>query len=256
MRKALPLALTVASLSLAAFRQQATIPIDRATAGTLEAEREKNLEAFRTGYLPYKESLIERHAGDWLVIAGGLVMPTADGNPLPTEDLERALGDAEIFAPDAQHRFVFRVGEEGEIYYRPTLSSRPNYMGTQMLSYFGGNFWITPDGMYVTERGQEWHEGKRVGSGTDADDGPSFDIELAIHGATEGTSARFQVATGYTGYSVVSKQVAASIGLHRFEIPGGVYFHEKMVPMLRARVHFRLDGTDLDHELPVAIRRK
>ena len=65
-----------------------------------------------------------------------------------------------------------------------------------------------------------------------------------------------QVATGYSGYAVIAKKDAEALGLHRFEIPGGIVCYEGMSPFLRARAHFRQAESGLDAEIPVAIRSK
>src|SRR5947208_13082669 len=66
---------------------------------TVDAERTADVAAYERE----RAALDREHAGEWAVIAGGKVVATA-----------KALEDVEAKAPEAKHRFVFRVGEDGD----------------------------------------------------------------------------------------------------------------------------------------------
>jgi hypothetical protein len=60
------------------------------------AERKVNDEAYRVRYLPSKEALVRQHAGKWLAIAGGEVIPRdAGGRVAPAGTVEECVAVAE-----------------------------------------------------------------------------------------------------------------------------------------------------------------
>jgi transcriptional regulator with AAA-type ATPase domain len=67
----------------------------------MEAERQKNQET----YAQLKTELEQKYQGQFVVIARGLLIAVA-----PT--LQEALQQAKAILPEAEHRLVFKVGED------------------------------------------------------------------------------------------------------------------------------------------------
>ena len=246
-------------------------PQDSAIAPLIAAERAANQAAYRDTYLPNKESLIEHHAGQWLVIVSGTLLPMWDGIPRPTPDLRQALGDADALAPQARHRFVFRVGEEGEIAYPNAPVAAPNLAGIRLSAYLSGNLQITDNGIYLTPRDRKQTERVRIGNGTTDAGGPqlsvtavSLDVGAPIdqpatrQGAAAGPSLKQQIELQFNpdfgGYAVLSARHAAALALHRYEIPGSLMLGANPEPLLRSRVILRQAVSGLDAMLPVGLR--
>ncbi|MCB9916041.1 MAG: hypothetical protein H6828_13005 [Planctomycetes bacterium] len=221
----------------------------------VELARAENQRAYEQDYLRRREALFEAHAGEWVVIAGGRLLPLDEHGKLrPAATREAADAAAEALAPGAEQRFVFRIGEDGDARYFPTLSSQSEWIGLQLLHRFEGTAWIAPDGVFVTPRGAEPGSGVRLGDGTLSESGPRAELELDTGEGTARQSIAFVASTGFEGYAVLGAARAAGLRLARWEIPGAVRLDSGDPPLRRARAHVVAPQGVLDAWLPVAVR--
>jgi len=217
--------------------------------------RQVNQSAFEELYLPLKESLFDRHAGEWVAIVDGRLMPVDEkGNVMPTKSLETLLAVADEVGPEAAHRFIFRVGEEGEVRYRPTVNSHPEWIGRGFFPLFAGNLWTTPPGVYIAPRGASYDEGVKIGPGINEPDGPRAELRVSPMSGDGEVSLSFVVSTGFDGHAILGHGAAQALQLSRWEIPGELNMVGFDTPLRRARAHFRVEGSEvLDASAPVGI---
>lgn len=255
-------------------------------------ERIANQAAFDQVYTTKKESLMERHAGDWIAIVGGKLLPMdEDGRIAPMPSLEQLSLAIEVASAEAHHRFVFRIGEEGEIRYRPTVNDNPEWIGSQLLGQVQGDLWIAPNGVFVvpkaepqrggknpygpgdtvppvspggpvqgepknvavTPKGTPFAGGTNIGPGISEGTGPKARLFLHSPDGASKTPVDATVSTGFQGYAVCGNQAAAAIGLGMWEIPGSL---DMQFPELLRRARVRVttrDGEFLDTMVPIGI---
>src|SRR5262245_25424324 len=88
----------------------ALVPEPQSPTATIESERARDDDAYSGEYDWRREILFHQHAGEWAAIVGGEILA-----PFPT--LEACAAEAEKRHPKALHRYVFRIGEDGEVRY-------------------------------------------------------------------------------------------------------------------------------------------
>jgi hypothetical protein len=240
------------------FRARAETPI--------ETERASNQKTFDERYLAAKEILFDKSAGHWLAIAGGELLPSdAKGNPLPSPTLEPVLRLLAERHPNAKQRFIFRVGEEGDLQYHMTVCDRPEFVGANFINLLG-NVWMTPNGTYrMPHAGPFGKEAVLLGQTSDAKDisaevgAPKLANSPATPNATKPAdntnktiALDFVAANIYGGTAVISASNATKIGLELWEIPGKVISAGR-ADMRRARASIRVPAIQFDQSLTIAV---
>ncbi|MCP5022057.1 MAG: hypothetical protein GY930_09790 [bacterium] len=93
------------------------------------------------------------HAGEWVTILGTqLLPPHKHEKPSPKKTLEELLADPSVTLNGCVHRFIFRIGEDGLIRYRPTMNNHTEWIGSAFFGQFKGTLWNTPEGVWVVPR--------------------------------------------------------------------------------------------------------
>jgi hypothetical protein len=214
------------------------------------AERAANQKVFDEEYLAVKEAAFEACAGRWIAIAGGSLWPRGvKGELAPAQDLDALLRALAEGAPGAKHRFVFRIGEEGDARYHFTLCDRPEFVGHLLLTQIG-NVWISAnDGVLrMPHDGPITKEAVPLGRGGASD----LVAEIGALDAVKLVETDFVAANIYGGTAVVSAAKASALGLERWEIPGRVHSPGRR-EMRRARLTFRIPVIGFDRKLTVAV---
>ncbi len=231
------------------------LPFDEALT---DAERARDEAALVEQYLPHRDRFAQADRGGWIAVAGGRIFPADEqGTPAtPASTMEAAVAAAAAAVPHARHRFVFRVGEEGDGTSDVGGCELPHVLGVEFLA------WIErPDvEMRAIGPGQKiWYvkDGVRTEITTAGADKRMFlRPEVGPPGAPGRAEALFALSTGYGGgFAVLPSSTAAAASLHLWEIPGTMTMSgvRQSGSCRRARARFRFPGTDLDVTAPVAI---
>ncbi len=221
------------------------------------AERAANERAYAEHVLPRGLGLVHDHLGAWIALAGGRAFPVNEHGTAvaPAATMKQAVAAAEAAVPEARHRFVFRVGEEGD--FRQSLGGAelPQVLGVWFLALLE-----RPDVEYrALGPGKPIHfvkDGKRIEITTKGPDRRMF-VRPEV-GPPEGTArsdALYVLSTGFGGYAVMAADTAAKSDLHLWEVPGTVTIEGVFQggECRRARARFRFPDTDLDFLVPVAV---
>ena len=227
-------------------------------AARTDAERAADEAAFREHYLVRRERFADENLGQWLTIAGGRIFPVNECGTLaqPAPTMEAAVAAARAAVPQARHRFVFRVGEEGDRVAELGGCELPHVLGIEFLAALersdvecrglgpGQKMWFVRDGTRteITAKGP--------------DDRMFLRPEVGPPGAAGRADALFALSTGFGGgFAVLPPQTAAGASLHLWEIPGKLTMTGAFQSgeCRRARARFRFAGTGLDFTVPVAI---
>ena len=218
-----------------------------------KAQRTLDEKAYAESFLPRKECLFRQHAGKWIAIAGGKILPsTTEGVLAPAASLEEAEAVAEKACPQARHRFVFRIGEEGDLRYDLGGTEWPESLGSGFLVCLQRDWMIrgTDEMWCVVGEKQVQINVPRPGGKTGLDLLP----ELRPPGGDRKRAARFAVATGFDGIAVMRPRIARALALARWEIPGSIQLEGVCAGTCRrARVRFRLPQIGWEETLPVAV---
>jgi hypothetical protein len=226
-----------------------------APARSVGDERRADEEAYRARYLPAQPHLVEHSRGRWLAIAEGRIVPSVGDVVSPAATMEAADAEARRVAPGAVHRFVFQVGEEGDVEGDVGGCELDHEMGVKFIALlerddvrirgFGPN---QPIHALV---GSEWRELTVKGPDDRMFLRPEVGAPLADGRATE----TYCVGTGSTEFVTMSGATASAAGLERWEIPGTARITDAMQrgDCRRARARFRWSGSKLDFTVPVAV---
>lgn len=176
--------------------------------------------------------------GRWMVIADGKVAATGDA-------LDRVAGAA----PAALHRFVFRVGEDGDAqefittWYAARFAGPP-FLSALGLSYSGGGrggVTLSKDGRSVTSEVKGVFPRARLALSAPGAGGP---VDAAPVEVFVGTVGPELMLTPYD---------ALRLDLARWEVPGTLNFWNGRLPCRRARVHVSVPGIPAEGTLTAAI---
>lgn len=220
---------------------------------SIDAERSADDAAYRTLYLPERARLIAEAPGRWLAIVGGRLVP-ADGTlPAPAPTMEEAVAAASAAAPGARHRFVFKVGGDGDLECDLGGCELPRVLGTQFLALLERRDVMV---RFSTKRPSvQFISGDTARElATRSEDGRMF---LAPDVGPPGSEARggraYCVSTGFGGLATMPQEDAK--GLELWEIPGVARVTGVMQSgeCRRAWARFRWPNTPLDFVVPVAI---
>lgn len=221
------------------------------------AERAADEAGYREHILGWRGFILNEHLGEWVVIAGGKAYPVNEHGtavkPAPT--MEAADAAARAAVPGARHRFVFRVGEEGDL--------AEELGGAEITHVLGTGFLAKLERDDVEMRGYGPNQPIHfVKGGTRTEitvKGPDHRMfvkpEVGSPGAAGRAEALYVLSTGCNSYAVLPAETAAAASLHLWEIPGKVSIEGAFQKgeCRRARARFRFPNTDLDFTLPVAI---
>jgi RNA polymerase sigma-70 factor (ECF subfamily) len=218
----------------------------------VETERQRDLAAYRDEYLPKKHGLenetleksptMER----WVAIAGGHVLQAqapAAGIAI-FADAAAADRAADAAAPRARHRFLFRVGQDGDVTYVLGGTGRRYVLGTGFTSEFQIQG-FTQDAMTFqrTATDPPMSAGWTAGS-----HGWFLDVHCQDPGAGVDVSESFQVSTGFNGGIVAPPSLADDLRLARWEVPGEAHVQGMLQTDEHARrAQLRLEIAELGY---------
>jgi len=231
--------------------QQVARPL---VARSVEEDRTADEGAYQFLYLPAQRALVAAHKGEWIAIAGGRVFPSNGPEPATVATLEEADALSRKGVPDARHRFVFQVGEEGNATWQLGGCELPNVIGNQLLTLLTANGVemknIGPgERMHVQINGQPTEL-----TVTTADETRMYlRPQIGAPGAAGAATADFCVATGFAGTATLAPATAA--GLEMWEIPGTVRVSGTVQAgdCRRARARMTWPNTPLDFVVPVVV---
>jgi hypothetical protein len=227
-------------------------PATRPNLERIERERAANLDAYNALYLPRQQALQLAHKGKWVVIADGKLIPRwRDAGWRPFDDHAAADKEATRLVPEAQHRFIWRIGEEGD---------REIDLGgcelTQILGTHGMAAHPMLDRPLFSTNAPlrfRWQD-REVTVGIESDDRRPFVRPLL--GDPTGTTHQHEtlcVSTGSTGSIMLRGPVADALGLQRWEIPGAalvtsiLFWQPTGCRRACVRMRIKAEGFDLDH---------
>lgn len=253
MTRTLRLPLRALALLFAAAAPAALPPPSSARERLVAARRQDDGALLQ--YQHQREELILRGwLGRWVAIADGELLPKHTRLVKPAVSLDALLEELERDHPKALHRYLWRVGEEGDVrceFFAPNLpGSDALGMGLfQALDLAGGEakVVISSDTVFVT-RGSRSHPfpyGER-----------GIPMHLADPTGARLLDAIVTPSSACDGTIVLSPKSADALGLARFEIPGIARYGPDEAPLhacRRARLRWRAPELDLDAEVTVAI---
>lgn len=248
----------VAGLILTACASQdAPRSVDRPAGGTpaptYDGERSTNLLAYRERYLAIADDLMSRRRGAWVAIVDGHVLPNVDGEVAPTESLDSLIRTAESAAPHALHRFVFRVGEDGDVDWPMGGCELKHVVGTPFLGMLERDDvemrGIAPGQPIKVLFGETFQAITVAGSDARMYVRPVF----GPPGAAGTASADYCVSTGFGGVAVLPAADYPEAGL--WEIPGtaDVFGGAESGLCSRAIARMQWPGSNLDLVVAVAL---
>ncbi len=249
MRRALAFGALLVAGILGLARKGSLQPAQAEVPTKADQERARNDERYEKEYLHRKDVLFIQHPGDWISIVRGKL-----SDPFPS--LIACAAAAEKEHPSAAHRYMFRIGEEGDVHYDGPAPLEP----CQPLNVVGGTFkalfhigfaWQAggDDAWLAWERSGkrrtfQWKRPSRITGLEIADPLASTRAELAV--VDSGSS---------TALLLLDTPTASALGLERFEIPGRavVDYSSERIQCRRARARVRVPEIDLDETVPIAV---
>jgi hypothetical protein len=224
----------------------------------LDAERRADEVAYQFVYLPEQRRLAAERRGEWVAIVAGKVLPAKGARVDPAGTMEEAVAAAVAAAPAAKHRFVFQVGEEGDVDWPMGGCELKHVVGTGFLkSLYADERQLKMEGLGPGEEIQALFDGAfRQITVKGQDDRMYLKPEVGAPGAAGAASEIYCISTGFAGCATMTPATAAASGLDLWEIPGAATVFGSgpdAVRCRRARARFRWSGSQLDFTLPVAI---
>ena len=236
--------LSVVSCFLATACASSPPPVPR----TLEEERRMNEDAYRSVYLPQRGDLVVQAKGGWLSVVDGHVLPSDGKRITPATTMEEAVAAAGLAAPRAKHRFVFAVGEEGDVEWAMGGCELKHVVGIQFIAL------IEPVGVSGPDVDLKGLFGEQFrGLLVKGPDSRLFLRPAVGPPCGSGTAGEiYCVSTGFGGFATMTPETAR--GLELWEIPGSVMVYPVHHPRCRrARARFAWPGSKVDFTVPVAI---
>jgi len=214
----------------------------------IDEQRARDEIAFENDYLRFKERLVPAQLGRWIAIVSGRVVPVDDkGKLAPAASMPDCLAAADAVDEKALHRFVFQIGEEGDVFYADASRSPRSVVGAAFKSTLGivAGFDARSGEMTWTRAGKS----RRF----------KFDherFELAISDPTDRQSMATAVvdSSGYGGFLALEAASAVLLDGARFEIPGRVLLKtgDGVEALRRTRVRVKVGELDVDVTVPAA----
>jgi len=220
---------------------------------TADAERAADEGAYRFIYLPDRDRLAAESPGGWIAIAGARVYPASGLRIEPATSMESADAAARAAAPDAKHRYVFQIGEDGDVRWQLGGCELPRVLGTKtfaLLERPDVKVRLSPSDPSVQVQIGDTLTELVVKTG---DSRMFVKPEVGPPGAQGAATATYCMSTGFAGYATMS--AADAVGLERWEIPGVAHVEGALQSgdCRRARARLRWPNTPLDFNVPVAI---
>jgi hypothetical protein len=214
-----------------------------------DAERARNETAFEDDYLRQKERLFPAHAGHWLAIVDGRLLPAdARGRPAPAATLDECLAAADAANVAALHRFLFRIGEEGDVVYLDPRAPNQSVVGMGFKLALGIAATFDPASSAVT-----WTRAGK--SRRFALDHGEFELRLSDPTGRQLAAARVSDSAGYAGFLLIDAALGDLLDAERFEIPGRALLRagDQIRELRRAHLRVELPELDLDERVPAAV---
>lgn len=231
----------------AASRRQARTETE---ARAVVFERKLNLETYEKSYRPLREALIHKHAGKWVVIASGKLLPVRQRKKpfggwafYPGDDLEETIRAVNKLVPDARHRFVFRVGEDSDHVLDTGASMHKNLLGTGFMIALPGDSMLSGDALYAGWKGKPLT--------LKLEPGGRYLLKTRLSVPVGKTHAwqSMGVSSVYTGIGTVSSDLAEKLRLQLWEIPGKVTIKGALLQGELRRAQVRLGFKDTGYEM-------
>ena len=229
----------------------------RSIVGPIAAARMQDDAAYAL-YLHQRELLIARgSAGRWVAIAEGELLPRKGEAIAPAEELPTLLALVDTLHPAALHRYLFRVGEEGDVaydYYAPNLP----FSDACGMGLFQATFLAEPESELVLAFDRVYAKrGERRHSWAFGEHGIALHLESPGEDPVGGRGLDTLVtpSSACDGSFVLSAESAAKLRLELFEIPGVCRYGklDGMKECRRAHLRWRVAELELDAVVPVAI---
>jgi len=180
-------------------------PMDEHASGSVAAEREKNLELYRSAAV--RRQLAALPKGTYVGIAGGVTVVHSDS----LHGVDKALDEAQ---PHARHRFVFLAGTEGDVAHT-TNFGRPPFAGAAFINELG--LGLGMGGGKVRYWRDDPQRG-RLQLEVPLREGRGAEMPLYV-GSPDGME-RVPALVGYSTGSTNPLVLPPGVGFPRFEIPG------------------------------------
>jgi len=235
--------------------QEAPAQEERADGAVVEPDpialqREMNEIAFENAYLRQKERLFADHAGQWLAIVGARIWPSDErGRPAPAASFDDCMKSATAADPAALHRFVFRIGEEGDVVHADSSGAPRNVVGSALRAMLGID--AAFDAKQFAIRWTRGGKSKQFQLGIDRQ---QIELLLTDPGGRQSMGTLLADSAIFSGYLALESTFAALLDAHRFEIPGRVLLETPagVSVLRRARVRLRVPELELDAIVPLA----
>ncbi len=215
----------------------------------VDLQREQNERAFEGDYLRQKERLFPDHAGQWLAIVAGRVLPLDPrGRLAPTTDFAACLAAAEAADPAALHRFVFRIGEEGDVVYADSYPTPRTMVGAALKQRFGISSTFDPAGPTI-----QWaRAGKSHRFSVERE---QLELRLSDPSGRAVVGTRVADSSSFGGFLALESTFAGLLDAEKFEIPGRVLLRtgRGLEEARRARVRISVPEIELDELVPTAV---
>ncbi|MBL8841059.1 MAG: hypothetical protein JNL90_05940 [Planctomycetes bacterium] len=216
-------------------------PVDR--------QREQNELAFEGDYLRQKERLFPDHAGQWIAIVAGRLLPIdSRGRLAPTPDYAACLAAADAADPAALHRFLFRIGEEGDVVYSDGYATPRTMVGAALKQRFA----ITSS-FDAAARAILWTRAGR--SARFAVEREQIELRLSDPAGRAVVVTRVADSASFGGFLALEATFAGLLDAEKHEIPGRVLLRTGagLEEARRARVRLAVPELELDELLPAAV---
>ncbi|HET6164266.1 MAG TPA: hypothetical protein VFG37_11400 [Planctomycetota bacterium] len=214
----------------------------------VDEARARNEIAFENDYLRMKERLIPQQLGRWLAIVDGRVLPSDDrGHPSPTAKMEDCLAVADGVNARPLHRFVFQIGEEGDVLYADSSRTARSAVGSALRSALN----VTA-GFDARSGELTWTRGGK--SRRFALDHERFPLVLSDPMQRNSMATHVVDSSGFGGFVVLEAVNAALLEGARYEIPGNVLLKTGggLQELRRMRVRVTIPELDVDVTVPAA----
>ncbi|MSR48292.1 MAG: hypothetical protein EXS13_14735 [Planctomycetes bacterium] len=215
----------------------------------VDLERGRNEATFEDSYLRQKERLFAANAGRWIAIVDGRLLPVdARGRVAPAAEFGECLAAADSVNPNALHRFVFRVGEEGDVVYPDPLASARAMVGMGLKLQLGIATTFDPAASAVM-----WtRAGKSRRFAVERD---QIELRLADPAGRQFAAIHLADSSSFSGFLLLEPTLADLLDAERFEIPGRVVLKhgEQLRELRRSRLRVQVAELELDEPVPAAI---
>lgn len=215
----------------------------------VDQQREQNELAFEGDYLRQKERLFPDHAGQWIAIVAGRLLPIdSRGRLAPTPDYTACLAAADAADPAALHRFLFRIGEEGDVVYADSYPTPRTMVGAALKQRFAITSTFDPAARAIL-----WTRAGR--SARFAVEREQIELSLSDPAGRAVVVTRVAESASFGGFLALEATFAGLLDAEKHEIPGRVLLRTGagLEEARRARVRLSVPALELDELLPAAV---